>query len=283
MPFLLIAQGVSTAITIPIFLSINWTLAPISVFSSRDFRLTDLRWTRSILPTLVLAHYVPTYIAHFAPDFATRYVAISFWQFVPIWISIVHYGLSRFMPDTVASDRLRAPLRDLTTIRLTVGIPAVLSAITWITTIVKSPFSLSTIFLPQELYPYLYILASNMNQQPIPTPPPTDFPHLITRFLQYDYLFFFTSVFIWLAYSFWDLRAAGMFREGWPAFLAVAAVMLAVGGPAVACASLFLCREQILATRTHSGAVTKDRRPRVEMRYEEKVVMEKKKMDGRSL
>jgi len=277
MPFLLLAQFISTAITIPLCLSLNWILTPTTVFAGLDFRLTDLRWTRTILPSLVLGHYIPMYVAHFAPDFVTRHVAIVLWQFAPLWISIIHWCFSRWVRSTIVSDRLRAPLRDLGFIRLTVLVPAVVSMVTWLVTLVQAPLDVSVIFIPQEL---LSVLSSYFGSHTRLTTT-TDFPHLIGRFLQYDYIFLFSSVYVWLCYSFWDLRAAGMLKEGWPRFFAFSMLALMVGGPSVACAGLFLWREHILVTRRHWGAITKQNLPLVKVKFCEKEMELEKRGGGR--
>lgn len=280
MPFLLLAQLISAAITIPLFLSLNWILTPITVFAGLDFRLTDLRWTRTILPSLVLGHYVPMYVAHFAPNLVTRHVAIVLWQFAPFWIGIIHWALSRCVRSTIVSDRLRAPLRDLGVIRFTVLVPAGVSMVTWLTTLARAPFNASEIFIPQDLLSMSLSFLSPTSQTTSTTT--TDFPHLIGRFLQYDYIFLFGSVYIWLLYSFWDLHSAGMFKKGWTRFFAASLLATMVGGPSVACAGLFLWREQILATRKHWGAITRENLPVVKVKFcEKEIELEKRGGGGR--
>jgi len=149
--------------------------------------------------------------------------------------------------------------------------------VTWLITLFRAPFDVSVIFIPQEL---LSVLSSYFGSHTRLTTT-TDFPQLIGRFLQYDYIFLFGSVYVWLVYSFWDLRAAGMFKEGWTRFFAFSMLATMVGGPSVACAGLSLWREHILATRRHWGAITKENVPAVKVKFCEKEMESEKRGSGR--
>ena len=72
-----------------------------------------------------------------------------------------------------------------------------------------------------------------------------------------------------------------MFESGWIRVLLVPVLATMVGGPGVACAVLFLWREEILATRRHWGAIAALKRPGVAMRYAEKSGKARVEVHGR--
>jgi hypothetical protein len=75
-------------------------------------------------------------------------------------------------------------------------------------------------------------------------------------FLRWDEVFGMGSVLVWLGYLFWDLRAAGMLREGWLTVVGLGVVSVFVVGPGATVGLGWLWREQILATRRHNDALT---------------------------
>lgn len=75
-------------------------------------------------------------------------------------------------------------------------------------------------------------------------------------FLRWDEVFAMGSHLVWLGYLFWDLRAAGMLREGWLRVMGMGVVSVFVVGPGATVGLGWLWREQILATRRHKDALT---------------------------
>ncbi|KAI9038664.1 FAD/NAD(P)-binding domain-containing protein [Aspergillus affinis] len=83
-------------------------------------RLTDLAYTASILPMTLVGFYASYLLAYLAPTLTMRHVGIWLWHMFPIWISLGQCILARTVtPNTLASDRLHRPTRDLRTIRIT--------------------------------------------------------------------------------------------------------------------------------------------------------------------
>ena len=128
----------------------HYIQSPIENFRARDLRLTDMSHTASVLPVLILTHYVPTYGAYLSfIDPETRHKWEWIWQPFPIFASILQIVLKKtVMPDTVKADRIHNVNRDLPTIHFTILSLCAISAGTWLYTIARSPFSMLTLFVP---------------------------------------------------------------------------------------------------------------------------------------
>lgn len=161
------------------------------------------------------------------------------WQMFPVWVMLIQRVLkwTGIVPDTIKRDRIDNPWRDLPWLRVTILLPAILSAVVWIYTLRNAPVSLAEIFVPVW-------------------PVPTEMVANLRNFVQFDHLFCFGSTFLWLALLIHDLKVAGMTKTSWFSIVLTAVGVTAVAGPAVAVGLGFLWREQILATKRHKGAIT---------------------------
>ena len=67
---------------------VHYIQTPIENFRARDMRLTDISYTASVLPVMLLTHYLPNYVSFSARvDPETRHVADWIWQ--PFAICVV--------------------------------------------------------------------------------------------------------------------------------------------------------------------------------------------------
>lgn len=215
--------------------------AQIANFKATDMRLTNLAYTRTVLPVMTIAFYIPHYVSYLAPDLTTRHYAAWIWQLSPLWISILQFVLAKtIVPDTIRQDRLEAPTRDLPVIRYTVGTCIAISGAVWIYTLVMSPFSLATIFTPG--------LSENS----------TTWVTYVRTVFQYDHLFCWSSALLWLGYLFADMKHAGMVTQSWVRLIAAMGLTLLAFGPGATVGLGWLWREDILINRRHKGAVVRD-------------------------
>jgi hypothetical protein len=204
-------------------------------------RLTNLAYTRTVLPVMIIAFYIPLYVSFLAPELTTRNYASWIWQMHPVWISALQFILAKtVMPDTIQQDRLDAPTRDLPVIRNTVGTCVALAGAVWIYTLVISPFSLATIFIP--------VLSGNTASWVV----------YLRMALQYDHLFCWATALLWLGYLFGDMKHAGMVTQSWLKLIAAMSLTLFAFGPGATLGLGWLWREDILITKRHKGAVVKD-------------------------
>lgn len=217
---------------------VHYIQTPIENFRARDMRLTDISYTASVLPVMLLTHYLPNYVSFSARvDPETRHVADWIWQPFAIWTTILQFALRKtVMPDTVQVDRLKSPNRDIPTINYTVYSLCAISVATWWYTLYNAPFSPLTLFVPN-------IAATKTGDE------------FIRLFLQFDEIFSFGACMLWLLYLFGDLKRAGMTNASWASIVGKGLVTLAAAGPGVTVGLGWLWREQLLATRSHKDAV----------------------------
>lgn len=50
----------------PLYYALYYSLVPISRFRATDLRLTDLSYTRSVLPAVLLAYHIPSLLPYLA-------------------------------------------------------------------------------------------------------------------------------------------------------------------------------------------------------------------------
>lgn len=216
----------------------HYIQSPVSNFRARDLRLTDLGYTATVLPVMVLTHYIPNYGAFLNfLDPETRHKWEWIWQPFPVYVSVLQFVLKRtIMPDTVQKDRLNNVNRDLPTINYTILSLCALSAGTWLYTFAKSPFSMFTLFVPD-------VAGAKTGDE------------FIRLFLQFDEIFSMGACFLWLLYLFGDMKSAGMVTDSWLSILIKGVATLVVAGPGVTVGLGWLWREHILATKWHKDAI----------------------------
>lgn len=202
-------------------------------------RLTRMNYTLGVLPTMILAYYMPLYAMMFWPTLSGRESWLFFWQMCPIWIAITNFLLTYAFPNTIMHDRIKAPKCDLPVMRYTIGTFVTLSAAVWLWTCVTSPYSLFNIFVPRAI--------------------PTRVSHLTAfsrEFFKFDEGFLFTNTFLWLGYLFWDMKHAGMVQNSWLKILIYAISTILALGPGAALGLGWLWREDIVTNKRHKAAIT---------------------------
>jgi hypothetical protein len=232
------SQFFGIGVLMAVYCFLHYIQSPIENFRARDMRLTDMGYTASILPILLLVHYIPNTAAFSSfLDPQIRHTFNWIWQPMPVYVSILQFVLKKtVMSDTLKRDRIDNPTRDLPTIRYTIGTLCAISTVTWWYTLYTAPCSLATLFVPN--------LAPGQTGD-----------EYVRLFMQCDEIFSMGAVFLWLLYLYGDLKTAGMMDDSWLSVLLKGSVLLAVGGPGVTVGLGWLYRERLLATRWHKGAM----------------------------
>lgn len=217
---------------------LTYIQSPIENFRARDMRLTDLSYTATVLPVMLLTFYLPHFVSLSAwIDPQTRHAANWIWQPFAIWTTILQYTLKKtVMPDTIQEDRIKNPSRDLPVIKYTIYSLCAISAATWWYTLYNAPFSPVALFFPN-------VAAMKTNDE------------FIRLFLQFDEVFAMGAGFLWLLYLFGDLKRAGMLESSWLSIVGRGLVTLVAAGPGVTIGLGWWWREQLLATKWHKDAV----------------------------
>ncbi|KAF3040702.1 hypothetical protein E8E12_005945 [Didymella heteroderae] len=217
---------------------VHYIQTPIENFRARDMRLTDLSYTASVLPVILLTHYLPNFIQLSSwVDPATRRAAAWIWQPFAVFTTILQFMLKKtVMPDTMQEDKLKNPNRDLPVIKYTIYSLCAISTATWWYTLYTAPFSPRTLFVPD--------LANAKTGD-----------EFVRTFLQFDEIFSLGACLVWLLYLFGDLKRAGMVDASWVSIMGKGLITLVAAGPGATIGLGWWWREQVLATKWHKDAV----------------------------
>ncbi|KAH6855970.1 hypothetical protein B0I37DRAFT_395815 [Chaetomium sp. MPI-CAGE-AT-0009] len=226
--YITLGQLFGIGLAAPLYTFIHYTLSPIENFSALDQRLTRTRVTYAALPAVLLAYLLPAYAMLSWPDLPTRQALLYVWQLYPAWLALALWAIGRVcFKDEMETDKVYRTQRDLPVMRWYVGGLGLVGVGLWE---VFGPVG-----LPRDM---------------------GDFGGFTGQFLRWDEVFGLGSLLVWLAYLFWDLRAAGMLREGWLRVVGLGLVSVLVVGPGATIGMGWLFREHILATRRHKDALT---------------------------
>ncbi|THY17079.1 FAD/NAD(P)-binding domain-containing protein [Aureobasidium pullulans] len=237
--FAFFAQSRGVGIVAPLYYFLHWVMTPIDSFKATDMRLTRLNYTRAILPSLFMVYYLPLLQCYFLPDMLQSQTWLQIWRYFPIWHSIAQWAISKFWNDTIDEDKISAPKRDVFTIRYTIAVPALMSTILWLCTVLSTPVSLHHLFIPQHL-------AQN-------SPDVQSFTH---DAVQWNLLLFIASTYLWLFYFAWDAKSAGMLKKTWFELIFSMALLTVALGPGGAVGLAYLYREFIITEKRHRAALT---------------------------
>ncbi|KAH0395336.1 FAD/NAD(P)-binding domain-containing protein, partial [Aureobasidium melanogenum] len=133
--FALLAQRNGLGMISALYFFVHWVLTPIDSFKSTDMRLTQMNYTRAVLPSLLVVYYLPLVQSYLLPEIGQRQTWLQLWQWFPVTHSLAQYCLSKLWKDTSTQDKVDAPKRDVSTIRYTIGIPATISVVIWLRTV----------------------------------------------------------------------------------------------------------------------------------------------------
>ena len=230
MIFGLAAQMLGIGVVGPLYYFFHYVFSPLEIYMAPDGRSTSLAYTRTVLPAMALAYYVPHFMADLAASPVTRMQWNWLWQMFPVWVAAAQRlaAWTRLSADTAQHD----PARDVPWLRASVAALAALSAAVWIYVLRNAPVPLAEMFVPA-------------------LDAPADLVPFLRNFVQLDHVFCFGSSFVWLVLLIRDLKVAGMTEVSWFSIVLVGVCVTVVAGPAVAVGLGWLWRENILATRGH--------------------------------
>ncbi|KAK0616172.1 hypothetical protein B0T14DRAFT_497478 [Immersiella caudata] len=168
----LTGQLIGLGVVAPLYAFLYLTASPSSSYSLPST-------TTPVLPALILGYYIPTLLTFFSPDLPDRQAFLSIWQLFPVYISLAYHtiaSLSTTPKDDVISTRPPSsnastasdsdsepeldsdgapPLpslaklnRDVLLMRITIGVPTLLGALSWMFTLIQARGEITRIFIP---------------------------------------------------------------------------------------------------------------------------------------
>lgn len=231
-----LGQFVTLGCVSPVFVYLFYALSPLKKYSTASDRQIDWAGTVAVLPSLIVAFFLPLGISLFHHDLEVRHLANWYWQIFPITGCILLFALSNVIKPFVANRQIEAAQqRSKTNLRFLGGVMAALSAASYWFMLLSSPFAVSEVFIPS------YFIEL-----------PEDSLTATFTLLQYDYILTSTAVLLWLAYSFGDLKNAGLCQLSWVRILLSSIAIGCTGGPGVLMLVGWLTRENMLARVEHA-------------------------------
>jgi hypothetical protein len=209
----------------PVYFYLHYALTPISRFRAKDLRLTDLAYSGSVLPTMLVLWYFPLLLNWSRVKDEVRLMIVLLCCISTTQWTIYYTGI---IPSTIQNDRIHNVSRDLTTLKRTGTVLAAFSAGTWIA---------------MTLSPCVLNFGSALESEWADLAPLLD-----------EMLLSAASI-LWIIYLFQDLKKARMMDSSWIAILGLLIASTTCFGPAATVAAGWVWREQVLATRSHWGAI----------------------------
>ncbi|KAI1413267.1 hypothetical protein F5Y13DRAFT_198987 [Hypoxylon sp. FL1857] len=226
--FSLVAQVLGIGIVAPLYYFLYITFGPTAsdLTQVRPQHLTVLDRNSIPLLPIVLVLYTAVVFAMFcSPNLADRHFWAWALQLVPLWIGLLNVIADRFLGLFRSKRSSSASPKP---ILVALGL---ISAGVWVYILLSSPYSLSTIFLPEP------------GQQ-------SEFLPHIRKAIQSDELGTFMSSLLWLAYSFFDLYSAGLIGNEWLFKAASLPIINLLCGPGATFIIGWYMRELALASST---------------------------------
>lgn len=231
-----LGQFVTLGCVSPVFVYLFYALSPLKKYSTASARQIDWAGTLAVLPSLIVAFFLPLGISLFHHDLEVRHLANWYWQIFPITGCILLFALSNVIKPFVANRQIEAAQqRSKTSLKFLGGVMVTLSAASYWYMLLSSPLSVSEVFIPR------YFIEL-----------PEDSLTATFTLLQYDYILTSAAVLLWLVYSFGDLKNAGICQLSWVRILLSSIAIGCTGGPGVLIVVGWLTRENMLARVEHA-------------------------------
>lgn len=175
------------------------------------------------LPLILFLHLSSVVGAFFAPQPEMRHVCVWFWFLVPIWLGLGDELLTRL--SSLGSNP--TPNHAIVVAERHLGIIIGISVGIWIYMLESSPYSLTTIFVPNGLAHDDLVSHSRLVWQA-------------------DFWCTFSSALLFLAYQCVGLYRAQLLQSSDWLLSAILPILVAVGGPGAAVAAGWLWKERVI-------------------------------------
>ena len=230
-----LAQVISLGMTTPSYFYFFYVSSPLHKYSTASARQIDGAGVLAVLPALLVAFFVPHAISLVHPDYGVRHFANWIWQFYPVSGSMLLFAISSAIRPFLDDRSEAVQRRNKTAIRAIGGFLIALSVTCYWSMILLSPLAVSEVLVPRYLI--------EKPESPLAA---------LRNFFQWDYIVSYTTLLLWLAYHFADLKSAGICQLSWARILVSSAVIGCLGGPGVLVMVGWITREEMMASAEHT-------------------------------
>ncbi|KAB8227203.1 FAD-dependent oxidoreductase [Aspergillus alliaceus] len=235
--FWLLGLRFGPGVVTPCYYALHFVFSGIEKFAAADARLTNVAYTRLILPSVVLFMGAPAFLT--LSGYSIK-VDTAWWHWrwmlqPQILIAIMQWIMvkTRMSKVSMHEDTMSNQLRDLPYIRWCLCVLSAVSAANYIAT-------RQSLLLDAFSPAFLRGAGGDLSE-----------------FSRHGTLLL-ASLF-WVGLLIHDIKSAGMAKESWAKILTIGFVSGALAGPAISVALGWIWREEILASRREKHAVTRDK------------------------
>ncbi|RAL15283.1 FAD-dependent oxidoreductase [Aspergillus homomorphus CBS 101889] len=235
--FWLLGLRFGPGVVTPCYYALHFVFSGIEKFAAADARLTNVAYTRLILPSVVLFMGAPAFLT--LSGYSIK-VDTAWWHWrwmlqPQILIAIMQWIMvkTRMSKASMHEDTMSNQLRDLPYIRWCLCVLSAVSAANYIAT-------RQSLILDAFSPAFLRGAGGDLSE-----------------FSRHGTLLL-ASLF-WVGLLIHDIKSAGMAKESWAKILTIGFVSGALAGPAISVALGWIWREEILASRREKHAVTRDK------------------------
>ncbi|KAK5654761.1 hypothetical protein OQA88_7086 [Cercophora sp. LCS_1] len=192
--------------------------------------------TAALFPALLLGYYIPAFGMFFWPNLVERQSWLFVWQLYPLHVALAFFALSSLrlgFSESGGDRRLKQLSRDLVGLRLTIGIPALISATAWGRTLYENRSALASLFFPTGR-PHRFL---------------PDLTAFCGEFLRWDELLVMLSMISWLFLVCWETTRFNTKPQSWARDVTLGVLLLLLGGPGLLLAVGWQRREETLTKR----------------------------------
>ncbi|KAK8022657.1 hypothetical protein PG993_013424 [Apiospora rasikravindrae] len=224
--FALLGQVVGVGTVVPLFYFLCIVFRPTQTDLARaPRRQSHFQGSIPVVPLIMLFHTSVVFAMFLAPDLSARHYWTWAWQLSPLWIGLGNVAAHQAAAllgwkGSPSSSSFMAPGQML-------GVMGLISAGVWTYTLLSSPHSLGTLFVPQA-------------------GPQAGLALHMRKALQADEVGVVIGIFLWLAYCFAELHVGGLLGNGWLLYFLLGPVAILCVGPGAAFALGWYARERIL-------------------------------------
>lgn len=192
--------------------------------------------TAALMPSLLLGYYIPAFGMFFWPNLVERQSWLFVWQLYPLHVALAFFALSSVrlgLAESGGDQRLKKLRRDLVRLRLSIGLPAIISATTWAWTLYENRSHLANLFLPTGLPSRLL----------------PDMTAFCGEFLRWDEVLVMLSMVSWVILVCSETARSDPGQRQWVRDIILGALILVLGGPGAFLAVGWQRREETLTKK----------------------------------
>ncbi|RWQ99943.1 hypothetical protein C8Q69DRAFT_512657 [Paecilomyces variotii] len=231
----------------PLYYFIHYVSGPLETTPPSPSTISDspidIHEAKALFPAVLIGYYIPTVVQKLPMvSLSVRQIFCGYWQLYPIWLSIVHHGLSLWYSAAARTTDIKrlqsgrsSSDNDMVHVRRAYLITGSISAAVYFYVRFLSGIPTCDVFIRGMFHSPAAVAAAvtSVTDGMVPA-------------MKYDAFFTFVSGLLWISLTFGDLKAEGVLRFGTVRVVSVMLLVVYFFGPGAATAFCWGWREEIL-------------------------------------